>query len=126
MALQLAGRRVALAVGIIILAVGTVAAISFVKQRGEAARHDEMTKVADARLKQLEKEGADTPASEEAPAKGAEERAPVQDSAESVEAAQPSVEELPQTGVSILAVVPVGVVAFVVASYMNSRRLLQK
>lgn len=58
MATQVANRRVALAVGIVLLAIGTVAVISIVKQRGEAARHNEVTKIANERLKEMEAEGA--------------------------------------------------------------------
>ncbi|UTX51241.1 hypothetical protein KI440_03475 [Candidatus Saccharibacteria bacterium TM7i] len=136
MAMQLAGRRVALAVGIILLAVGTVAVVSIVKQRGEAARHEETIKVADERLKQLEsdsktntsentKSTQEETARKESEAKAAEDKK-AREAAEAEKGASASVSatELPETGAAdYLAAIPLGLVTFVVIAYIQSRRL---
>ncbi len=132
MATQIATQRVALAVGIIILAVTTVAVISVVKQRGEAARHAEVTKIADAKLKQLESESA-AKKSEAAKKKEAEQRAAAEKEAAAKKAAEQgsatlpgstSQSELPQTGpAEAMALIPIALLAFAGASYYQSRRI---
>lgn len=131
MAMQLASRRVALAVGIIVVAVGTVAVISVVKQRGEAARHNEITKVADERLKEMESEGAPLTqdkskkegSGETTREEGRQEQAPKEQ--EGVASDDAVASEMPQTGVgSLFALLPVGMVAFAVTAYFQSRRQL--
>lgn len=135
MALQLAGRRVALAVGIIVLAIGTVVAISLVKQRGESVRHDEITKVADERLKEIESEGAplaqngsqDTKTKDEQKDKeGASSDNPGTSSEVAANPPEPeTVAGLPQTGpADIFALLPVGVMTFALVAYIQSRRTL--
>ena len=124
MALQLAGQRVALAVGIIVLAIGTVVAISLVKQRGESVRHDEITKVADERLRQLEDESSAEKKKEEPAASGNA----TQDTGSAAQPSKPQetrAEVLPQTGPELAAVVAAGSIAFSLAGYLQSRRLLR-
>ena len=120
MAMQNARRRVLLAVGIIILAVSTVALISIVKQRGEAVRHEEMTKIAEEQVKELEA-STDASPSKDSNTQAAPEssEAPASTPTLSGEAAA----ELPQTGpVSILSVVPLAAIGFMGVSYIQSRR----
>lgn len=132
MAMQLATRRAALAVGIIILAVTTVAVISVVKQRGEAARHAEVTKIADEKVKQLEsdsaakksqdekKNEADKKAATDAEKEAAAEKSRGVDS----QSQQAISSELPQTGpANYLAAIPLGLVTFAAVSYIGSRRV---
>ena len=131
MAMQLASRRVALAVGIIVVAVGTVAVISVVKQRGEAARHNEITKIADERLKEMESEGAPLAqnksekegSSEASRGEGRQEQTSKEQEVTPSDGTAAS--EMPQTGAgSVFALLPVGMVAFAVAAYLQSRRHL--
>lgn len=134
MAMQMAGRRVALAVGIILVAVSVVAIISIAKQRGEAARHDEMTRIAseqhatqseDKKSEEAAKqEAAKREASRQAEEKKAQDLA-AQKEAERRAVSEVAVSEMPQTGpAEVLAIIPIGMTVFVVASYVESRRRL--
>ena len=132
MAMQAAGRRVALAVGIILVAVSVVAIISIAKQRSEAVRHQEMTQIAkeqhesQAEDKKSQEAAQQEAAKREADKKAEEQKAQevaAQQEAERRSAAEASVGELPQTGVGGLwAVIPVGVTTFTIAAYAGSRR----
>lgn len=143
MAMQMAGRRVALAVGIILVAVSLVAIISIAKQRGEAARHEEMTRIAseqhtaqsddkkasDSTAKQQQEAAKQEAAKQEAEKKALEEQKATEEATRRQAEAQQreglAISEMPQTGpADLLTVIPVGLAVFAVASYVESRRRL--
>ena len=119
---QAAKQRLILAVGIIVLAVGAVALISIVKQRGETARHADIIKVAEENQKVSgstdEQSGGVTHQDEQKDVAGA-------DTATGAQGQElHSQEELPQTGSSHI-LVQAGQVAFVTflgVAYVRSRR----
>ena len=141
MAMQTAGQRVALAVGIIVLAVAAVTAITIVKQRGEQARHTDTLKIASSDERKTPpkegdsssssqdgKEQSDTPRTDDDARTKQDEPAPTNTAAQPESADQQDSEpqtatELPQTGAhGILAALPLSLVACAAVAYVQSRR----
>lgn len=117
---QAAKQRLILAVGIIVLAIGLVVIISVVKQRGEAARHAEIVKVADEAAR----------VSDEAKRSQTEKTSPQDQNVSTKETHTPATDdipaqsELPQTGSGsiVVQVGQIALVTFLGVAYIRSRQ----
>lgn len=129
---QVTRAGVGLAVGIIILAALVFGGLWLVRERGEQARREEAISIADQQLQEESNEGVALNEGQDQPA-----------SSESGDAAQPAptetspapattpdtpapaaAEELPQTGPEFGSVVGIGLLGFVIVSFIRSRKLV--
>ena len=135
MAMQTAGQRVALAVGILILAIGGVVVLTTIKNKGEQARHDDTVKIAEEQrdTPPVEK-GANDSKDDDKTSSDKKDNAAQNTSSEDKTSAnqQQSSDtdsdvaalELPQTGTKeLFAAIPVGLVTFALIGYIQSRRV---
>ena len=126
---QVTRAGVGLVVGIIILAALVFGGLWLVRERGEQARREEAIAIADQQLKdESNQETAinTDEASTESSTESQTETSGAQSSANQAgnAASGAAVTELPQTGPQETAIVVFGIVAFAVASFVRSRKLL--
>lgn len=124
---------VGLVVGIIILAILVFAGLWFVRERGEQARRQEAINIADQQLKAesnqgvaLTTDGANS-STESSSSGSSDSSTNTSDSSSSATSQTPAVAtELPKTGAEAGPVFIVGIMTFVVFSYVRSRKLVLK
>lgn len=117
-------------IGVVLLIALVVGAIWFVRERGEQARRDEATQIAqqEQQAQEEQQNSEDAPASEETPAPEdgtVTEETPAETEPE-VATTAPAPNELPQTGGELQALIGVIFLSLATALYVGSRRAVQQ